>query len=48
MYPALKGSANVMTERYPNVDHTLSMVSMQRLFADRICEWMRPFSVDGR
>jgi hypothetical protein len=40
MYPALKGSELVVTERYPTVDHTLSMVAMQRLFVERICRWV--------
>lgn len=43
MYPALKGKPGVVTERYPGVDHTLSMVGMQRLFIDRICRWMEQF-----
>ncbi len=43
MYPALKGKGEVVTERYPGVDHTLSMVGMQKIFVDRICRWMEQF-----
>ncbi len=43
MYPALKGAPGVTTERYPSVDHTLSMVAMQQLFVERICLWMSGF-----
>ena len=43
MYPGLKGAHGVTTERYPSVDHTLSMVAMQQLFIDRICRWMSEF-----
>ncbi len=43
MYPALKGKRNVVSERYPEVDHTLSVVAMQEKVLGRLGDWIKEF-----
>jgi hypothetical protein len=41
MYPSLpRGDGRVVTERYPAIDHTFSIVAMQRQMIDRVCRWL--------
>ena len=41
MYPALRPHrASIISERYPQVDHTLSIVAMQKIIVERLCTWI--------